>query len=95
MESTVSSLLRTSKKQKKLLICMEQIIFILVPFMCEALLIGILGVTSGVLIGIGRAHLLSGIAPHQTSGPGGGFGGGVGPPAHVNPIVIPNDLLYV
>ena len=89
MESTVSSLLRISKKQKKLLICMEQIIFILPPFISEALLIGILGATSG------RAHLLSGIAPHQTSVPGGGIGGGVGPPAHVNPIVIPNDLLYV
>ena len=67
-------------------------VFILALFMSEALLIGILGATSGILIGIGGAHLLSGIAPHQTSGPGGGGGGGS--PAHVNPIFIPSDLLY-
>jgi len=70
-------------------------LFILALFLTEALLIGLLGATSGILIGIGGAHLLSGIAPYQTSGPGGGFGGGGGPPAHVNPIFIPSDLLYV
>ena len=68
-------------------------LFILALFLTEALLVGLLGATSGILIGIGGAYALSGIAPHPTSGPGGGFGGG--PPAHVNPIFIPSDLLHV
>jgi len=59
------------------------------------LLIGLLGATSGILIGIGGAYVQSGIAPHPTSGSGGGFGGGGGPPAHVNPIFIPSDLVHV
>ena len=69
-------------------------LFILALFLSEALLIGILGATSGILIGIGGAYVLSGIAPHSTSGPGGGGGGG-GAPAHVDPIFIPSDLLHV
>jgi putative ABC transport system permease protein len=68
-------------------------LFILALFLSEALLIGLLGATSGILVGIGGAYALSGIAPHPTSGPGGGGGGG--PPAHVDPIFIPNDLLHV
>jgi putative ABC transport system permease protein len=67
-------------------------LFILALFLSEALLIGILGATSGILIGIGGAYVLSGIAPHSTSGPGGGGGGA---PAHVDPIFIPSDLLHV
>jgi len=68
-------------------------LFILALFLCEALLIGLLGATSGIFLGIGGAYALSGIAPQPTSGPGGGGGGG--PPAHVDPIFIPSDLLHV
>ena len=64
--------------------------FILALFMSEAFLIGILGATSGVLMGIGGAYVLSGMVPHSTSGPGGG-----GAPAHVDPIFVPSDLLHV
>ena len=67
--------------------------FILALFMSEAFLIGILGATSGVLIGIGGGYVLSGIVPHSASGPGGG--GGVGAPAHADPIFVPSDLLRV
>ena len=58
--------------------------------MYEAFLIGILGATSGVLIGIGGGYVLSGMVPHSASGPGGG-----GAPAHVDPIFVPSDLLRV
>ena len=67
--------------------------FILALFMSEAFLIGILGATSGVLIGIGGGYVLSGMVPHSASGPGGGGGGGH--PAHVDPIFVPSDLLRV
>jgi putative ABC transport system permease protein len=70
-------------------------LFILALFLSEALLIGLLGATSGILIGIGGAYLLSDIAPNTQSGPPGGGGGGGGPPSHVDPIFIPNDLLRV
>ena len=66
--------------------------FILALFMSEAFLIGILGATSGVLIGIGGGYALSGMVPHSASGPGGGGGG---PAAHVDPIFVPSDLLRV
>ena len=52
--------------------------FILALFMSEAFLIGILGATSGILIGIGGGYALSGMVPHSASGPGGGGGGGGG-----------------
>src|SRR5215469_9582587 len=61
-------------------------LFILALFLCEALLIGLLGATSGIFLGIGGAYALSGIAPQPTSGPGGGGGGG--PPAHVRTFCI-------
>src|SRR5215467_6052722 len=67
-------------------------LFILALFMSEALLIGLLGATAGILMGIGGAYALSSIAPH--SNPGGG-GGSSGPPPHIDPIFIPNDLLHV
>jgi putative ABC transport system permease protein len=66
-------------------------LFILALFMSEALLIGLLGATSGVLMGIGGAYVLSGIAPHSTLGPGGGGG----TPVHIDPIFIPSDLFHV
>ena len=58
-------------------------------FMSEAFLIGILGATSGVLIGIGGGYILSGMVPYSASGPGGGA------PAHADPIFVPSDLLRV
>jgi putative ABC transport system permease protein len=64
--------------------------FILALFMSEAFLIGILGATSGVLIGIAGGYVLSGIVPHSASGPGGG-----GAAAHADPIFVPSDLLHV
>ena len=67
--------------------------FILALFMSEAFLIGILGATSGLLIGIAGGYVLSGMVPHSASGPGGGGGGGA--PAHVDPIFVPSDLLRV
>jgi putative ABC transport system permease protein len=51
--------------------------FILALFMFEAFLIGILGATYGVLIGIGGGYVLSGTVHHSASCPGGGGGGGV------------------
>src|SRR5215472_5100764 len=67
--------------------------FILALFMSEAFLIGILGATSGILIGIGGGYALSGMVPHSASSPGGGGGGS--PAAHVDPIFVPSDLLRV
>jgi putative ABC transport system permease protein len=67
--------------------------FIMALFMSEAFLIGILGATFGVLIGIGGGYVLSGMVPHSASGPGGGGGGGT--PAHADPIFVPSDLLHV
>jgi putative ABC transport system permease protein len=66
--------------------------FVLALFLSEALLIGLLGATSGILIGIGGAYALSSIAPHAS--PGGGSGSS-GPPPHVDPIFIPSDLVHV
>jgi putative ABC transport system permease protein len=63
-------------------------------FMSEAFLIGILGATSGVLIGIGGGYLLSGMVPHSASGPHRGGGGG-DHSAHADPIFVPSDLLRV
>jgi putative ABC transport system permease protein len=68
--------------------------FIMALFMSEAFLIGILGATSGLLIGIAGGYALSGMVPHSASGPGGGGGGGSGS-AHADPIFVPSDLLRV
>jgi putative ABC transport system permease protein len=75
-------------------------IFILTLFLTEALLIGILGATSGILMGIGGAYVLTGAAPHSSSGfggggQGGGGGGQGGAAANVSPIFIPSDLVNV
>ncbi|HXX96329.1 MAG TPA: FtsX-like permease family protein, partial [Candidatus Bathyarchaeia archaeon] len=64
--------------------------FIMALFMSEAFLIGILGATSGLLIGIAGGYALSGMVPHSASGPGGGGGS-----AHADPIFVPSDLLRV
>ena len=47
-------------------------LFILALFLSEALLIGLLGATSGILMGIGGAYVLTGMSPHSSSGGGGG-----------------------
>ncbi|MGC2575346.1 MAG: FtsX-like permease family protein [Candidatus Nitrosopolaris sp.] len=67
-------------------------IFILALFLSEAVLIGLLGATSGTLVGIGLAYVLTGVSPHSSSG---GGGGGGTTPASVNPIFVPSDLLHV
>jgi putative ABC transport system permease protein len=67
-------------------------VFILALFLTEALLIGILGATSGVLMGIGGAYVLTGMSPHSSSAAGGGQGGA---PGNVSPIFVPSDLLPV
>ncbi|MGB8936605.1 MAG: ABC transporter permease [Candidatus Nitrosopolaris sp.] len=66
-------------------------IFILALFLSEAVLIGLLGATSGTLVGIGLAYVLTGVSPHSSTG---GGGGGT-TPASVSPIFVPSDLLHV
>ena len=67
-------------------------IFILALFLTEALLIGILGATSAILMGIGGAYVLTGMSPHSSSAAGGGQGAA---PTNVTPIFVPSDLLHV
>ena len=71
--------------------------FILTLFITEALFIGLIGSTFGILSGIGGAYVLtSGFAPNA---PGqGGAGGGVQgntATSHLNPIFVPGDLFNV
>jgi putative ABC transport system permease protein len=68
--------------------------FILMLFMSEALLIGILGSSIGILTGISGAYVLtSGFGP-RTPGVGGGGPPGAAAP-HIAPVFVPNDLLSV
>jgi putative ABC transport system permease protein len=63
--------------------------FILSMFLSEAVLIGLIGSTLGISTGVGVAYLL-------TSGFGGSGGGPPGAAAaHITPIFLLNDLLYV
>jgi putative ABC transport system permease protein len=64
--------------------------FILSLFMSEALLIGLIGSTLAIVMGVNLAFLLTGFAPS-----GGGGGGGGGGASHVTPIFIPHDILNV
>jgi putative ABC transport system permease protein len=67
--------------------------FILTLFLTEALFIGLLGSTFGILSGIGGAYVLtSGFAP-TSPGQGGGGGGAVA--SHIDPVFIPADLFNV
>jgi putative ABC transport system permease protein len=68
--------------------------FILSLFLTEALLIGILGSTLGLLIGINGAYILtSGFAPRA---PGIGAGaGGAGAQAHISPVFLAQDISTV
>ena len=66
--------------------------FILALFLSEALIIGLLGSTLGLLTGVAGAYLLtSGLLGSGGGSPGSGGGGS----AHFAPIFIPNDLLNV
>jgi putative ABC transport system permease protein len=66
-------------------------LFILALFLSEALLIGLLGATFGILMGIGGAYVLTGMSPNSSSGASGG-----GAAAHpVSPIFVPSDLLHI
>jgi putative ABC transport system permease protein len=66
--------------------------FILSMFLVEALIIGLLGATMGIGVGIGGSYLLSDFS--RPGGGGGGPGGG-GNQAHVPPVFLPSDLLNV
>jgi putative ABC transport system permease protein len=61
--------------------------FILSLFLTEALLIGVIGATLGIITGIAGAYLLTSGAPA-----GGGPGGGA---SHFAPIFLPSDLVNV
>jgi putative ABC transport system permease protein len=60
--------------------------FILSLFMSEALLIGLMGSTLGILMGVMGAYIMTDFAPGT---PGGGA------VAHISPIFIPHDILNV
>ncbi len=61
--------------------------FILYLFMSEALLIGLIGSSLAIVMGMNLAYMLTGFAPHT---PGGG-----GAAAHITPIFVPHDILNV
>jgi putative ABC transport system permease protein len=61
--------------------------FILSLFMSEALLIGLIGSTLAIVMGVNLAYILTGFAPHA---PGGG-----GAAAHITPVFVPRDILNV
>jgi putative ABC transport system permease protein len=68
--------------------------FILALFLSEALIIGLLGSTLGLLTGVAGAYVLtSGML--GSGGGGGTSGSGGGGATHFAPIFLPNDLLNV
>jgi putative ABC transport system permease protein len=68
--------------------------FILALFLTEALIIGLLGSTLGLLTGVAGAYVLtSGML--GSGGGGGSSGSGGGGATHFAPIFLPNDLLNV
>lgn len=64
--------------------------FILALFLSEALIIGLLGSTLGLVTGVAGAYILT--SGMLGTGGGGGVGGGA---THFAPIFLPNDLLNV
>ena len=67
--------------------------FILILFLSEALLIGIIGASVGLVTGRGGAYLLTtGFAPR---GPGTGGGQPGAPAPHFNPVFVADQLLNV
>jgi putative ABC transport system permease protein len=71
--------------------------FILSLFLMEALIIGILGSTLGVITGIGGAFIMSDFTGGVQSGSGGGGGGGSAATAqpHITPVFPASDLFTV
>ena len=71
--------------------------FILSMFLVEALIIGLLGATMGIGVGIGGSYLLSDFSGPRpgVGGGGGGPGGGGANQVHVPPVFLPADLLNV
>ena len=73
--------------------------FILALFLSEALIIGLLGSTLGLLTGVAGAYVLTSGMLGSGGGSGGGTpgseGGGGGSAPHFAPIFLPNDLLNV
>jgi putative ABC transport system permease protein len=61
-------------------------------FMAEALMIGIFGATSGLLVGIGGGYLLT---AGMGSGGGPDEGGASSGPPNVSPVFLPSDLVTV
>jgi putative ABC transport system permease protein len=71
-------------------------------FLIEALIIGLLGATLGLAVGISGSYLLSDFSGPRPGvgggggGPGGGGGGpGGGSQVHIPPVFLPADLLNV
>jgi putative ABC transport system permease protein len=73
--------------------------FILSLFLMEAIIIGILGSTLGVMTGIGGAYIMSdftgGIQSGGGSGGGGGGGGSAAAQPHITPVFPASDLFTV
>jgi putative ABC transport system permease protein len=69
--------------------------FILSMFLVEALIIGLLGATMGIGVGIGGSYLLSDFSGPRPGVGGGGPGGGGGNQVHIPPVFLPSDLLNV
>ena len=65
---------------------------ILALFLVEASLIGIIGATLGMFIGIGGGYIMSVLTTSSPMGGGGGFGG---PSVHIPPIFVLTDLIKV
>jgi putative ABC transport system permease protein len=73
--------------------------FILSLFLMEAIIIGILGSTLGVMTGIGGAYIMSdftgGVQSGGGSGGGGGGGGSAAAQPHITPVFPASDLFTV
>jgi putative ABC transport system permease protein len=70
--------------------------FILALFLSEALIIGLLGSTLGLVTGVAGAYILtSGMLGAGGGGGGSPGSGGGGGATHFAPIFLPNDLLNV
>jgi putative ABC transport system permease protein len=69
--------------------------FILSLFLMEALIIGILGSTLGVITGIAGAYMMSDFGGSGTPGPPGSGGGGSAQQAQISPVFAGSDLFTV
>lgn len=66
--------------------------FILSMFLVEALIIGLLGASLGLAVGISGSYVLSDFSGGR---PGGGGDRGGGSQVHISPVFLPSDLLNV